>query len=378
LDKFRRDITERWDAEPGSVESFICSKPRNFISRFVNSAHLNTLGRPLVYILANLKAYFTKAGLTSAKPDRIRWQVQLSHKIIDDINLGRIMNLKEVKGTIPVELKGTDNPQIVYKFSKTVGSKVLNYNNILKNTGTLSYQAVQDMQCECEGSEFKHPQLGHIITGDLRLIKDGKLRSICAKGTKFRETPYLDVSKIKQLIREDIDSISKKWATRCKIGNAKLKNWREAMHRLCLDKVDHLSKTKKYKGPILSNRKSKAELDRLRDSYVITVVDKAAGNFAFTCKKFYFLRLAGELGLDNITPGNETYAYTNETEQAICERICGDLAKFRITPNWRSHWFILCFIVFKLSEKSRRKTPRSSTFLTSLRNEVFHFFLEDV
>ena len=84
---------------------------------------------------------------------------------------------------------------------------------------------------------------------------------------------------------------------------------------------------------MLSNRKSKAELDRLRERYVITVVDKAANNFAFTCRKFYFLKLAVELGLDNITPGNETYSYTNETEQAICDRICGDLAKFRVKPK---------------------------------------------
>jgi hypothetical protein len=189
------------------------------------------------------------------------------------------------------------------------------------------------MQSGCEGSEFKHPHLGHIITRDLGLIRDEGLRAVCAKGAKFREVPYLDTSKIKQQIRGDIDNISKKWTTKNKIGNAKLKNWREAMHGLCSDRIDHLSRTRKYEGPILSNRKSKAELDRLRESYVITVVDKAANNFAFTCKKFYFLRLAEELGLNNITPGNETYAYINETEGAICDRICGDLARFKVEPK---------------------------------------------
>jgi len=240
LDRFGPDIAERWNLEPGKIEGFICSKPRNFINRFVNSAHLGTLGKPLVYILTNLGAYFSKARLTSTKADRIRWQVQLSHKIIDDVNLNRIMNLREVKGTIPRELRGKDNPQVVYRFSKTIGSKVLNYNNILRNTGTLSYRAIQDMQCGCEGSEFRHPHLGHIITRDLGLIRDEGLRAVCAKGAKFREVPYLDTSKIKQQIRGDIDNISKKWTTRNKVGNAKLKKWREAMHGLCSDRIEHL------------------------------------------------------------------------------------------------------------------------------------------
>jgi hypothetical protein len=69
--------------------------------------------------------------------------------------------------------------------------------------------------------------------------------------------------------------------------------------------------------------------------FVITVVDKAPGNFAFTCTKFYFLRLAEELGLNNEIPGNETYSYTDETEQEICDRISRDMARFKITPNNR-------------------------------------------
>ena len=171
------------------------------------------------------------------------------------------------------------------------------------------------------------------MTGDLGLIKDEGLRSICAKGTKFREVPYLDVAKIRDQIRADIGNISKKWATKNKVGNSSFKKWREEMFRVFSDGLGHYSKLGNYKRPVLSNRRSKCELERLRGEFVITVVDKAAGNFAFTCRKFYFLKLAEELGLNNVVPGNETYAYTGESEQGICDRICVDLAKFRITPN---------------------------------------------
>ena len=66
---------------------------------------------------------------------------------------------------------------------------------------------------------------------------------------------------------------------------------------------------------------------------MITVVDKAAGNFAFTCKKFYFLRLAEELGLNNPNPGNDTYCFSQESEVDIIDRTKNDLLSFRITPD---------------------------------------------
>ena len=66
---------------------------------------------------------------------------------------------------------------------------------------------------------------------------------------------------------------------------------------------------------------------------MITVVDKASGNFAFTCKKFYFLCLAKELGLDNLTPGNETYEFVNHSEEQIVQKIKSDLVNFRISPS---------------------------------------------
>ena len=63
------------------------------------------------------------------------------------------------------------------------------------------------------------------------------------------------------------------------------------------------------------------------------MVDKAANNFAFTCKKFYFLKLATELGMDNVTPGNDTYVHCPDSEAQLVARIAQDLSKFRIVPD---------------------------------------------
>ena len=105
------------------------------------------------------------------------------------------------------------------------------------------------------------------------------------------------------------------------------------MFKKCSDRVDFVADRTRYDRPVLSDRSSRRELERLQNEYVITVVDKAAGNFAFMCRKFYFLRLAQELGLDRANPGNGTYSFVDETEADVCGRICRDLLKFRVTPR---------------------------------------------
>ena len=86
-----------------------------------------------------------------------------------------------------------------------------------------------------------------------------------------------------------------------------LKPYRKSLICAFEKRLTYYAKIKKYNKPMLSNLSCKNELKRLQERFVITVVDKASGNFAFTCRKFYFLKLAEELGLANANPGNDTY-----------------------------------------------------------------------
>ena len=73
------------------------------------------------------------------------------------------------------------------------------------------------------------------------------------------------------------------------------------------------------------------------------MVDKASGNYAFTCRKFYFLKLAEELGLNNATPGNDTYRFCPDDEQTVCDRLRSTLARFSITPPDCQHKIALLY-----------------------------------
>ena len=63
------------------------------------------------------------------------------------------------------------------------------------------------------------------------------------------------------------------------------------------------------------------------------MVDKAAGNFAFTCRKFYFLKLCQELGMNNAQPGNDTYLFVNRSEQEVCNELNAKLVKYHASPK---------------------------------------------
>ena len=126
---------------------------------------------------------------------------------------------------------------------------------------------------------------------------------------------------------------------------------------------------KTYRCPILSKIECKRELARLQEKYVITVVDKAAGNFAFTCRKFYFLKLATELGLDNNVPGNDTYEFVQDNETQAVDRIRADMLSFNLVPEVKESRLALLYHIPKFHKnppKVRYIAGNINTVMTKL------------
>ena len=45
----------------------------------------------------------------------------------------------------------------------------------------------EDMHCNCSTCEYCYEPAGHVVTGDLNIIRDAKLRTLIAKGPSYRE-----------------------------------------------------------------------------------------------------------------------------------------------------------------------------------------------
>ena len=91
--------------------------------------------------------------------------------------------------SIPVSFKSRDSSTLIYSRSKTVGPPIFNYKDVVDNVITKDWKqdSADTHCCNCSNSIFCDPNHGHIVTGDLRVIKNRKLRSIMSKGPTYRE-----------------------------------------------------------------------------------------------------------------------------------------------------------------------------------------------
>ena len=124
------------------------------------------------------------------KGPKFKCLIEFHNKAVETIRLNSIFRLPEVIHLLPSEMRKEDDiPMVTYNLSATVRSKIFNYKKTVEelhiNEETTS-QAYSNL-CQCSNSAFCGPNHGHIITGDLRLIENSKLRKLLTEDPKFRE-----------------------------------------------------------------------------------------------------------------------------------------------------------------------------------------------
>ena len=68
-----------------------------------------------------------------------------------------------------------------YEYTSTVASKLFNFAPTLSNLNVSEYLS-NSQTCQCKKSKVCYEPHGHVITGDLRVIENAKLRELVAKG----------------------------------------------------------------------------------------------------------------------------------------------------------------------------------------------------
>ena len=83
---------------------------------------------------------------------------------------------------MPSFLNEPPPPVVAYKYTRTISSNIFNRKSVVKELNLDN--GTKDMECS---SEFCYGPAGHVVTGDLRIIKDAKLRELVNKGPSYRE-----------------------------------------------------------------------------------------------------------------------------------------------------------------------------------------------
>ena len=78
-------------------------------------------------------------------------------------------------------------PVVGYKYKRTISSKIFNHKSVVKQLDLDN--GTKDMECSCSLSQFCY---GHVVTGHLRIIKDGNVRELVNKQPSYREQNNID------------------------------------------------------------------------------------------------------------------------------------------------------------------------------------------
>ena len=213
------------------------------------------------------------------------------------------------------------------KLDSPIRSKILNYRETVTSISTMVDEDVAFVNnlpsCDCQNSNFCDPHHKHIVSGDLRIVSNEKLRKLLSKGPNYREPKTLNYRKCKQSIESSITSNIDKFAEVYKVSTADFLPWKTKILELVENRIKVL-KTKRIPSttkPSLQDEEVQAALSDLHKNFVVVPIDKASNNVALICKRFYIQKLLDEVGV----PGDSSPTYK------LSDRDPGDIVNDNIS-----------------------------------------------
>ena len=152
---------------------------------------------------------------------------------------------------------------ITYEYTNTIAGKILNFSSALSNLDIRAFLE-NPPDCNCKSSAYCYPTHGHVITGDLTIIDNHKLKDLILKGPKYREPTKVNWVKNKSMIFDAIDLYAKKWAKRENEDLSLLSLWKEKVKSIIETRISKLERN--FKQPnhkVLENHSVKECLKQL-------------------------------------------------------------------------------------------------------------------
>ena len=349
-------------------------KLKSYSTRVLNGLSVECGGKHgLFYSVLN--SFITHPPPTPLPSNDMREVISivLSSKAYDNINVSSIFRDTKISSYLPDGIKDKLPLKIFYSYDPPLSRKIFNYSSFLKVLDIDSLKDIVHKDCSCKTSPFCYSPHNHILTGDLSIIINPKLRalSLMQYGTKYREAFYQSSDNITTSFNTSVDNFVNKICKKYYIKNELLKEWIYNVQRIFAKRVEFLLEAKphlfKEHVSILKDKDIINYIEQLHKDFVICSIDKAANNYVIICKKFYVLTLMKELGIDPISyvcQGSIAYQLVDLSEDNMVKGHCKFLKeKFDI-------------VVSKVNEKIPRifwnpklhKNPYKARFIAGARN----------
>ena len=229
--------------------------------------------------------------------NKIRVKLNYSSKILDIINISSLISARDVKSKIPEEYCDYDI-EIINKYNNPIGSRICNYNKILEN---LSEDDINDNRlCICERNsthnkvrELIYSPVGHVVTGNLGIVDKlgnlDQLKRVLQLGYKYRvQSSNVTWGRIKRDLMVTVESLKNKIIDKNNGNVDDLNDWERILKRRVNNRIRAMQNShtlEQFRYGIDISLLDK-QIDIIHKHFVITTVDKASKNFAFSCKKF--------------------------------------------------------------------------------------------
>ena len=287
----------------------------NYINDYLNTKDSNFLYLPWYLMALDIIEckLFKELPVISKRPlPKYRCNISFCNKALDFINLPQILRSDDVLKNCPSYLDQSDLPMIVYTLNKPIRSKIFNYHKFVQELDIDKF-VNDNTSIPCCCNEFD-PSLvdshhKHIITGNLNIINNNKLRKLISKGPKYREPEKIDWDMARKQIVVGIDEYLNKVAEDKGLNKAYFSEWKNVVMNSVDGKIDTLKTriTPRNTCSVLKDNNADENLKFLQSKFVIVPIDKAANNIAFICKQFYASVIANELDLYKENINSPTY-----------------------------------------------------------------------
>ena len=193
----------------------------------------------IILDIANYRLFRPMQSDVPAEKPKHFMKIKFLNKAVDAINLPGLLRSTSVTDKIPVYFRDKEPPTVSYEYTSTIASKLFNFAPTLSNLNVSEYLS-NSQTCQCKESKFCFEPHGHVVTGDLRVIENARLREKNAKGAKYREPNRVNWKATETMFLESIDLYAKNWSKRDQVELKYLSEWKDRLKELVADCISNL------------------------------------------------------------------------------------------------------------------------------------------
>ena len=279
--------------------------------------------------LIESKIYKLLTPKSIKKPPKNMCSIFFKNKGVEFINIARILRGPDIVKSLPSSFVKFPIPMVTFKVTPPISTKFFNFKKFVNNLDLDLFLTNPDsLPCKCNNSPFVDIYHKHIVTGDLRIIKNNAARKLFIKRPKYREVRPINLEKAKHCILGLHNCISS-WCYKNGVDKSFFLEWPNNVKVKIDERMSHLT-SKLYTNKdmdCLSPLDVINALDNIHKDFAVIPIDKATGNIALVCKRFYASVITRELGLNN---NSSTDTYKNAGGLSAKDIIDGNIRNLKI------------------------------------------------